>query len=252
MKKSILAIMCCLMVSASANAALALDRTRVVYEGNSKVETVKIKNPADIPFLAQSWLTDMDGKDVEDKFIVVPPVLRIESKDYAMLRIKSLPTASQLPQDRETAYFLHVREVPPSEHDKHDDAVAETASGSIQIAIESVIKFFYRPSSLDKIKRVDKAVASSTKIKRTGSNKILVENGSPFYVTYSELMVGKAKKDATGFTPVMLAPFTSRTLKVEKSDRYTLSHINDYGATVSNTYFCNSKNICTAKDESEG
>ena len=251
MKNSILAILCCLMVSASANAALALDRTRVVYEGDSKVETVRIKNPADIPFLAQSWLTDMDGKDVEDKFIVVPPVLRIESKDYAMLRIKSLPTVSQLPQDRETAYFLHVREVPPSEDEKSADEKADTATGSIQIAIESVIKFFYRPASLNKIKRVDKAVASATKIKRKGSNKIVLENGSPFYVTYSELLVGKSSK-AAGFKPVMLAPFTSRTLKVEKSDRYELSHINDYGATVTNTFYCNSQDICTAKDESEG
>ncbi|MEZ8088072.1 molecular chaperone [Vibrio sp. 1S139] len=250
MKKSIMLVMCCVVLSASANAALALDRTRVIYDGGSKVETIKIKNPSEIPFLAQSWLTDIDGKDVEDKFIVIPPVIRIENKDYAMLRIRSLPTVSQLPQDRETAYFLHVREVPPSKHNNDNDTVANVATGSIQVAIESVIKFFYRPSSLNKIKHVDKAIVNGTKIKRTDNNKIVVENGSPFYVTYSELMVGKAKKDAE-FTPVMLAPFTSRTLTVEKSDRYALSHINDYGATVTNSYFCNSQNICTARDDHE-
>ena len=134
MKNCILAIVCCLMVSTTANAALALDRTRVIYDGDSKVETVKIKNPAETPFLAQSWLTDMTGQEVQDKFIVVPPVLRIESKDYAILRIKSLPTVSQLPQDRETAYFLHVREVPPSVEHKDRSTNVKVASGSIQIA----------------------------------------------------------------------------------------------------------------------
>ncbi|WP_114783484.1 molecular chaperone [Vibrio tetraodonis] len=248
MKNCILAIVCCLMVSTTANAALALDRTRVIYDGDSKVETVKIKNPAETPFLAQSWLTDMTGQEVQDKFIVVPPVLRIESKDYAILRIKSLPTVSQLPQDRETAYFLHVREVPPSVEHKGRSTNTKIASGSIQIAIESVIKFFYRPENLKKINRIDKLIDSSTKIRRLNGNKVIIENGSPFYVTLSDLKLTDAEKSSK-FKPFMLAPFSSKALNIEKSDRYTLSHINDYGATVSNTFVCNTQNVCTVQNK---
>ena len=246
MKNFTLAILCCLLTTTPAIAALALDRTRVVYEGTSAIETIKIRNSSDSPFLAQSWLTDLNGKELQDKFAVVPPVLRIESNDYAILRIRSLPTSSLLPQDRESAFFLHVREVPPSTENKGDNAKPQTTTGSIQIAVESVIKFFYRPDSLSHINRIDKAIASSTRIQTLAKDKIILENGSPFYVTYSDLTQGK-KMEASGFKPIMLPPFSSKTLDIKKNERYQLSHINDYGATVTNAFYCRSTSICVAQ-----
>ncbi|PNQ51715.1 molecular chaperone, partial [Vibrio agarivorans] len=144
MKKLIKVIFCYLLMNTSANAALALDRTRVIFKERSKIETIKIKNPVGKPFLAQSWLSDISGVEVNSEFAVIPPVMRIESNDYAILRIKSLPLAKNLPQDRESVYFLHVREVPPTQSSDSDKG--EKNTGSIQIAIESVIKFFYRPN----------------------------------------------------------------------------------------------------------
>lgn len=235
-----------LIMTTSASAALALDRTRVIFEQDSKLETIKIKNPADKPFLAQSWLSDINGEEANNEFVVIPPVMRIESNDYAILRIKALPLIENLPKDRESVYYLHVREVPPAKSSTNSDNKKNV--GSIQIAIESVIKFFYRPSALSSIKNVDRNIMNSTKIIRNSNNTIDIENGSPFYVTLSELKIG-ASKEAANFKPTMMAPFSRQSFKVGKSRIYTLSHINDYGATVTNTFECKKSNVCLAQEK---
>ena len=43
MKNFTFAILCCLLTTTPAIAALALDRTRVVYEGDSAIETIKFE-----------------------------------------------------------------------------------------------------------------------------------------------------------------------------------------------------------------
>ena len=56
-----------LSVSQSAHAALALDRTRVVLNGGEKSVSLGVANQnRELPFLAQAWIEDAQGKKITD------------------------------------------------------------------------------------------------------------------------------------------------------------------------------------------
>lgn len=63
----------------SAQAAIAPDRTRLVFRGEDKSISVDLKNAnSKLPYLAQSWVEDEKGVKITSPLIVVPPVQRIE------------------------------------------------------------------------------------------------------------------------------------------------------------------------------
>ena len=64
-----------------ANAAVALDRTRVVYPGNEKSISLSISNQnPKSPYLAQAWLETEEGTKLTGSapLMVLPPVQRVE------------------------------------------------------------------------------------------------------------------------------------------------------------------------------
>lgn len=65
--KSILAalavIMSGILVTQQAMAAIALDRTRVIFNGGSRSMSLNVRNEnKELPYLAQGWIEDTDGK----------------------------------------------------------------------------------------------------------------------------------------------------------------------------------------------
>ena len=217
-----------------AQAALALDRTRVIYADGEGIEKLKIHNPADADFLAQSWLTDQSGQKVSQPLIAIPPLVRVRSGRYTVLRIDNISPVNHLPQDRESLYYLHVRELPVTA--KSSQVKLGNTGGSIQIAIESIIKVFFRPTRLAEVKHVEHVTAKGTHIRFT-DGKVILENNSAFYVTYAELLYAP-NDQADTFNAVMLAPYASQEISIDKRSEYYLSHVNDYGATVFNQYRC--------------
>ncbi|MCP0803000.1 fimbria/pilus periplasmic chaperone, partial [Salmonella enterica subsp. enterica serovar Kentucky] len=126
----------------AAQAAISPDRTRLVFKGDDKSISVDLKNASEkMPYLAQSWIEDEKGVRISSPLTVVPPVQRIEAKSIGQARIQGMPGLAALPQDRESLFFYNVREIPP----KSD------APNTLQIALQTRIKLFYRPVSLAKV-----------------------------------------------------------------------------------------------------
>ena len=66
-------------LSQSANAAVGLDRTRVIFDGGKEATSVNItNNNTQLPYLAQGWIEDEEGKKITSPLIVLPPVQRLE------------------------------------------------------------------------------------------------------------------------------------------------------------------------------
>lgn len=133
--------------TSSANAAIALDRTRIIFPGNAKSITLTITNEnKEIPYLAQSWLENKKGEKISAPFLITPPLQRVEGGKNAIIRINNIDTGT-LPQDRESVYWFSVREVPPKS-DKPN---------VLQVALQTKIKLFYRPEGIipDKSARWD-------------------------------------------------------------------------------------------------
>lgn len=90
----------------SAQAAIAPDRTRLVFRGEDKSISVDLKNAnSKLPYLAQSWVEDEKGVKITSPLIVVPPVQRIEPSAIGQVKIQGMPALASLPKDRETLFY---------------------------------------------------------------------------------------------------------------------------------------------------
>ncbi|STW05058.1 Pi-fimbriae chaperone protein [Klebsiella grimontii] len=131
-------------VSGTAQAGVSLDRTRLIITGKDSSASANLTNTSpDIPFLAQSWVEDSKGNKITSPLVVLPPLQRINGGQKGVARVTKTDGINQLPQDRESLFYLSVREIPP----KPDKA------NVLQLAMQSRIKLFSaRPPLFPKAK----------------------------------------------------------------------------------------------------
>lgn len=218
-----------LFMSVTANAAINLDRTRIIYDAENKsISTVLNNESQKLPYLAQSWIEDAQGNKDSSKLVALPPLQRIEPGEKSQLRIAKTEATTQLPQDRETLFWFNVREVPPK----------SSAKNVMQVAIQSRVKLFFRPTSLhnyDTVRWQEKLTVTKS------SNHISIRNPTGYYVTLISLEKedGRVVKAVNG---QMIAPFSTEAINtgMQIGNRFTLSYINDYGGVVPMIYQCRS------------
>ncbi|EJM27399.1 fimbrial biogenesis chaperone [Pseudomonas sp. GM25] len=217
------------------NAAVVPDRTRVIFEESapSVGVTVSNKNPQ-LPFVVQSWIEDAAGKKVSTPFMVLPPLQRIEPNESSVLRIVKLPQTS-LPADRESVFYLNVREIPPKSE----------AVNAMQIALQSKIKLFYRPASVKRERGQDLALSLNLKIDGPGK-QLLVDNPTPFHITVVGLLAG-AERSKMPIETVMIAPYSGARLPLSLTSftELRVSNMNDFGGQTDTLFHC-AASVCKA------
>lgn len=213
----------CLCVSPLSNAAVNLDRTRIVFPENDKASSLTIENQSkSLPYLALAWVEDREGRKEDSHFMVLPPIQRIEPGTSSQVRIVKQPATQQLPNDRETLFFFNLREVPPkSENRKEERSV-------MQVAMQSRIKLFWRPETIRK-KAGDNAEIRLT-VTLSGRTMTL-KNPTPYFTTLAWLS-NNGKTMLPGFDSLMISPFETRTLTLSEPEEsgYSIGYIDDYGA----------------------
>lgn len=128
-----------MMFTSQAIAAIALDRTRVIFNGADKSISLNVSNQnKELPYLAQGWMENENGERIDSPLLVLPPIQRIEPGDKSQVKVQSLPDIAKLPQDRESVFYFNLREIPPRS-DKPN---------VLQIALQTRIKLFYRPAAI--------------------------------------------------------------------------------------------------------
>lgn len=207
----------------SASAAVALDRTRVIFDGSKDATSVNItNNNTQLPYLAQGWIEDEEGNKINSPLIVLPPVQRLEPGKQSQVKVQALPAAKALPQDRETVYYFNLREIPP----RSDKA------NTLQIALQTRIKLFYRPQAIAPSQQ-DISNPWQEKLTLTREGDLYrVHNPTPYYVTLVDARSSKEGKTVEGFEPLMVAPKGSQTLGATAKalgTRPYLAYVNDYG-----------------------
>ena len=226
-----------LVLAGNANAAIGLDRTRVVFDGSKEVASMTItNNNTQLPYLAQGWIEDEQGNKITSPLIVLPPVQRLEPGRKSQVKVQSLPAIKSLPQDRETVYYFNLREIPPRS-DK---------TNSLQIALQTRIKLFYRPAAIvpGQQERSDPWQKKLT-LTREGDG-YQVNNPTPYYITLIDARSGKDAKTASGFEPLMVPPKGTLKLGVSAADlgaKPWLTYVNDYGGRPTLAFSC-SGNMC--------
>nr|WP_245610273.1 fimbria/pilus periplasmic chaperone [Yersinia kristensenii] len=227
------------LATQSAFAAIALDRTRVIYDGSQKSLSLSISNEnKQLPYLAQGWIEDAKGNKITNPLMVLPPVQRIEPGAKSQVKVQGLPSTNNLPQDRESLFYFNLREIPP----RSDKA------NTLQIALQTRIKLFYRPTALMQAAG-DTAKPWQENITLTKQgNSYVVNNPTAYFVTLVEAARTVNGGMVADFEPLMVEPKNSGTLKVSVSEvgnSPVLTYINDYGGRLQLKFTC-SGNHCQA------
>jgi len=215
-----------------AQAAIALDRTRIIFDGGQNSVSVNISNHnKQLPYLAQAWLENEAGDKLQGPLVVLPPVQRVEPGKPSQIKIQALPSAKQLPQDKESLFYFNLREIPPKS-DKPN---------TLQIALQTRIKLFYRPAAIAPT-REDMATPwqNKTTMKKVG-DKYQVTNPTPYYLTIVDAGVSKGISGVKNFEPLMIPPMSSANLNVAAGllgKKPVLTYINDYGGRPQLSFTC--------------
>jgi P pilus assembly chaperone PapD len=218
------------LLAPQAQAAIALDRTRVIFDGSEKSVSLNISNQnKQLPYLAQGWLEDEQGNKIQSPLAVLPPVQRVEPGKPSQVKIQALPATKLLPQDRETVYYFNLREIPPKS-DKPN---------TLQIALQTRIKLFYRPAAIAPQQNAAPWQEQLTLTKQ--GDKYVVNNPTPYYVTLVDAGAKKSVVGVKGFEPLMVPPKGSAPLGVSAAALGAgpvLTYINDYGGRPQLTFNC--------------
>jgi chaperone protein PapD len=215
------------LFAGSAQAAISIDRTRVILLGDEKSSPVNVINHSKtLPYLAQAWLENEAGEKISSPLTALPPLQRVEKDSTVQIRVTPLAGAASLPQDRESLFFFNLQEIPP----KSDKPNA------IQLALRIKVKVFYRPASLKPL--AEKVWQEEIRLE-PGSQGLKLVNPTPFFVILPEVMAGKrtllGEDEAITLGPKSEATLASIKLQTQK---ITLKYINDYGAYQPLTYSC--------------
>lgn len=210
-----------------ARASVVIGGTRVVFPAQQGEVTVRLSNAADKPALVEAWIDTGDVHSTPDSvstpFLITPPLFRMEANKDQSLRILFAPGSQPLPTDRETLFWLNVLEIPP----KPGGAAADR--NTLQFAIRSRLKLFYRPAELpgDPLKAPDLLVF---KVASDAQGAALdVHNPTPYYVTISKLSFGSEGVPVAG-AEGMVAPFGDLHLPLKN-----LAHVPAAGTSIAFT-----------------
>lgn len=161
---------------------VGINATRVIFIAGSQSAPVIIRNSSpDESYLIQSYLTDNTEHNNAIPFDVLPPIFRLPPDSRNEVRI--VEKNNDLPKNRESVFYFHARAIPANA--KKNDV--KENKGVIKIALESIIKVFYRPKNLPSSPQQ----AQGSLIFEPVSGGLKVNNASPYYISLAKLTVDK-------------------------------------------------------------
>lgn len=209
-------LIACAVISASvsaANAGVIIGGTRVVYDGNKKEASIDVNNPDKTPYLIQSWVETLNGGAEKAPFIITPPLYRL---DGGQQNIERVVVTGNLPQDKESLYWLNIKAIPS----------APKKDNTLQIAIKTRIKLIYRPAGL---KSQQPQELSHQLTWRRNGNQLQVTNPTSYVINFNEISLGGKKFENVSYVlPGESMNFTLPAGANSTSINYKV--INDYGA----------------------
>jgi len=219
----------------TSSAAVALDRTRVIFDGTEKSVTLSISNQnTQLPFLAQAWIENEQSEKITSPLVVLPPIQRLEPGANSQLKIQGLPALAQLPQDRESVFYFNVREIPPRSEKPN----------TLQIALQTRIKLFYRPLSIAKIPLNATPWQEQLTLTRQ-KGRYVVNNPTPYYITLIDAARDINVSAASNFKPIMIAPMSQEDLGLDSKaigEHPVVTYVNDFGGRPQLQFECSADN----------
>lgn len=203
-----------------AGAGITLSGTRVILGEKDREASIPVKNTSTSPYVVQTWIDAGEGHN-KTPLLVTPPLSRLDPGMENILRI--MRVAGDLPADRESVFWLNVKEIPERSKDEN----------VLQIAVRSRIKLFYRPARLPGKPEEARAqlqwVVSPASL---GHGAVLrVANPSAYHVTFTALNIndGQQKINADMVPPLGEVSYPLSAVKAPEAIQVNFTTLNDYG-----------------------
>lgn len=213
------------LLSSAASAAVRPQLTRVIAYAEDKETSIGVINDSDTTYMLQSWLEDLQGRDDDLPLVLTPPVMKMEGKSEGKLRLVIM--RGEIPQDRESVYWLSLQEIPPK---------AQDVANRLVVAVRSRIKVFVRPAGLTSEGARASAGALRWSVQREGNQTWLVAtNPTPYYISFGQLTVGcdtcrkVTPEEKNAMVPPQGSQRYSLPAQTGASVKVTWSAMNDWG-----------------------
>ncbi|ALM52398.1 molecular chaperone [Halomonas huangheensis] len=236
-KTAFLALGLSVLVTGQSQAAVTISGSRVIYPAEQQHVGIELSNSSGTPVLVQSWLDSGDATlqpgEEALPFVITPPVARVEAHAGQTLRLAYI--GHNLPQDRESLFWLNVLEIPPK-------ATSSEDLNTLQVALRTRIKVLFRPEGLQgSLSQAAEGLQWRWGSMTPGGQELIAENVSPYYVNLANLQVtwsgGSNSVEAAPVPPMGQQVFVVKNLQSSPSGaNISGDWINDYGATTAIRY----------------
>jgi P pilus assembly chaperone PapD len=223
-------------VSQETYADVTLDRTRIILDSSIHSISVTLENTNQkSPFLLQIWIEDEAGNKVHSPLVALPPLQKIEAGAKARAKIQMV--TNNLPQNKESVFYLNVLEIP----------VKKDKGNFVQIAIKTRTKIFYRPTKLNASDTafVFPSIDKISLIKNT-DGRFEVINPGPYHITFVKARRGRDENSINDFNPIMIRPESKTLLDVDGNKLGAhpfLTYVSDDGDQIDAEFNCH-ENTC--------
>jgi len=215
----------------SASASVVMSATRLIYPADAREQTLQLTSQDDSPSVMQLWVDSGDPEstpqNADAPFIVTPPVFRINPKAGQTVRL--VFTGKDLPQDRESVFYLNTLEIPSLNSTYADQ-------NQMLVMLRNRLKIFYRPTGIEGSAQKAPEQLSFHLESEAGKWRLSANNASGYYISLIEGSLVSGSHVAS-FTPSMIAPHSGQSWKVESAHiddstavRVKVKYVDDYGA----------------------
>lgn len=209
-----------LLLAFSAQAAVNISTTRVIFNHGENQRTVTLVNDGTYPVVVQSWVDEGDPQkgpsQASAPFVVLPPVLKILPGEQRELRI--MTTGQGLAEDRESLYWLNVYQIPPVMKDS-------SAGEKVRLALRNQLKVLWRPKNVGVLTEKSINLLSF----RYESGVIYAINDSEWNITLVDVSLGEYSTTGIVVLPYSRSMIFNSAPAVMRNNKVNFTVINDEG-----------------------
>lgn len=189
-------------------ASVTLVGTRVIYPSDKQSVSLNFRSSDNVPSVLDLWVSNSavsSSQSSDSPFVITPSVFRIDPNKGQSTKL--IYTGGNLPDDRESVFYLNFVQLPAS----------DKTANKLLVTYKSTVKIFYRPETL-KQNIDDIGSYLRIDINKINSGVIAVYNDSEFYVTPTRLDIEKNGRTVLSVPDSqlnMLPPFSHQDIRVK-------------------------------------
>lgn len=192
-----------IMAPLNANGTVNVDKSRVIFNSGDLSANLSLHNSEKESVLLQLWTDSGNPYVTPDKsrtpIIVNPPIFIMSAGEIRNIRL-ILASGKELPQDRESLFWLNVFQIPPNTNQ------ISKGKQKIVLPLRLRLKVFVRPNGVEKIvaKNYDEIVFTSI-----NASTLKITNPTKWYVTFTSLRIDREERKS-----LLLKPFSNELVHV--------------------------------------